>query len=110
MIPTKKEHRLQHDCFVWAQNEFARLGRLLIFAIPNEIRHHPGLLPGAADLCLIAAGRVLFIELKVGRNDQSPAQITFEARAKDQGADYVVIRSLDEFQAIVKGWVDLPKT
>lgn len=95
-----KEHRFQHDCWIWAWNTYR--AEILIFAVPNEITSHPGLVPGCADLVLVHRGRAHFIELKGIGGRVSAAQRAFEEHALSVGATYRVIWGLEEFKAYVE--------
>jgi hypothetical protein len=53
-----------------------------------------GLRPGASDLVLVLKNRVIFMEVKTTDGKQSPAQERFEARVKELGHEYVVVRNL----------------
>jgi len=66
-----------------------------------------GVLPGAADLALLTTGRLTFIETKIdktwehAKTYQSTEQIIFEWTVKCLGHDYRVIRSSDEYLALL---------
>lgn len=52
-----------------------------------------GMEPGIMDLVLyLPNGKLLNLELKVGRNDQSPDQQSIQAKLTDLGHNYYVIR------------------
>lgn len=56
-----------------------------------------GLRPGVADLVVwLPGGRITYVEVKAPGGKQSPAQIRFEARCKEAGIPYGVVRSVDE--------------
>ena len=55
-----------------------------------------GMHPGAADLEIVCAGRSYFLEVKTDEGVQSRDQKTFAVWAKDCGAEYDVVRSLDD--------------
>jgi hypothetical protein len=61
-----------------------------------------GLRAGAADLLFVRAGvPPLFLELKTSRGTQSESQRAFEAHATMAGAQYEIVRSLDEALALL---------
>jgi hypothetical protein len=61
-----------------------------------------GLRPGAADLLFLRAGTPpLFLELKTSRGTQSQSQRAFEAQAITAGAQYAIVRSIDEALALL---------
>lgn len=84
------------------------------FAVPNDGKRsraagkrakEMGMLPGVADLCfLVRGGYAAFMELKVGKNKQSPAQVAFEALCDANGTPYALVTSFDQAVAILKSW------
>jgi len=63
-----------------------------------------GFLPGVSDLIILQDGKAYCIELKVGKNKQSEKQILFMNNVLKTGIDYTVAYSLEEVQAVVRGW------
>ena len=55
-----------------------------------------GVHPGFADLLVLCAGRVLFLELKSLKGRLSPAQEDFRDAVVAQGFGWAVVRSLDD--------------
>ena len=55
-----------------------------------------GVHPGFADLIVLCAGRVLFLELKSLKGKLSPVQETFRDAALVQGHGWALVRSLDD--------------
>ena len=75
----------------WRANQIPVRGRVFIG------------LPGVPDVVAIEpqtvgkdGGRFWGVEVKVGKDEQSEAQIDFEREAKKRGAVYIVARSLDD--------------
>ena len=78
----------------------------LWFSIPNQRRastgervqqYRMGLRKGAADLCFLMPGiKPLLLELKTSEGAQSESQCDFEADAHIAGAEYLLVRSLDD--------------
>lgn len=105
----KTESRLQQECYVWFWNYYClpeHSPRGLILHVPNGTREgrkyfSSGLYPGAADLLIVWKGMAYFIELKTETGRQTPAQKAFQAHAIGAGAFYAVVRSIEEFQALV---------
>ena len=61
-----------------------------------------GVRAGAADLLFVRAGAPpLFLELKTSRGTQSQSQRAFEAQAITAGAQYAIVRSIDEALALL---------
>lgn len=80
---------------------------LLFFSVPNEAKRSPrlanhlkamGMLPGVSDLVICVPGRgTLFLELKARGEQQTKAQVDFEARVLDLQAHwYFVVDNIDE--------------
>lgn len=100
----KAEDNLQAACVRWFK--LSRLG--VIFAVPNGGSRNVaeavklkriGVTAGVSDLiAILNNGKVLFIELKVGRNKQTELQKEFELRITELGHTYIVVRSFDEFR------------
>lgn len=60
-----------------------------------------GLVAGVSDMILLRPDRPpLCIEFKLPEGRQSPAQKEWQAVAEETGADYVLIRSLEEFKSL----------
>lgn len=103
------ESRLQQLCFTWHWNTYPdQRGRLWMQYNNPKNREHGavlkgmGLLPGVSDLAyLMPDGRMLFIELKTESGRQSPQQKQWEQIVTDAGAEYRIIRSLEEFQTLI---------
>ena len=55
-----------------------------------------GVHPGFADLMVLCAGRVLFLELKSLKGRLSPAQEAFRDAVTAQGFGWALVRSLDD--------------
>lgn len=55
-----------------------------------------GVHPGFADLVVLCAGRVLFLEMKSLKGRLSPAQEAFRDAVTAQGFDWALVRSLDD--------------
>lgn len=118
------EHALQASCVRWFRNHYPRFSRLL-FAIPNgadlggkdriaraknwQKLEHEGAVKGAADLFLaVPSGRLagLFIEMKTPRGKQSEWQKRFEAEVVRVGFGYAVPRSHEEFERVIKTYLE----
>ena len=81
-----------------------------------------GLKPGWPDIQIFVAGRLVCIELKVGKNKPEPEQVECHAALTNAGAHVYVCRSLEEVQAALRdsnvpfratawgaGWVTTPR-
>lgn len=111
------EHDLQVACVRWFRLQYQELS-LCLFAIPNGGTRRnaregarlkaEGVTAGVADLELIIPSppyHGLFIEMKVGRNTQSPAQRAFQERAISKGYRYEVCTSLEQFQTLIREYL-----
>ena len=63
-----------------------------------------GLTAGVADLVLIHNGRTYFIEVKKPGGQLSDNQKLFRQRALDCGAEYVVVKSVDDVISALMTW------
>lgn len=113
-----KESELQIQCVRWFAYEYPHL-RMLLYHSKNEgtangrvqgaIAKAEGVVAGVADLILQAPSEggfsCLAIEMKTPTGRQSPDQKMFELYIKAAYGKYVVIRSFDDFKAIVKEYV-----
>lgn len=87
---------------------------LLWWHVPNGGYRHPaearklqdmGVRPGVADLCFVLPGGLSgFIELKAGKNGQTPAQKQFAIDVIAAGAAFAVCRSLAEVEQALRSW------
>lgn len=101
------EDLLQSKIVVWFKNNYQMHGKGLIFAVPNGGSRNvieakklksTGLLAGASDLIVLLQDKCFFVEIKTETGRQSEAQKEFEKRVKSLGFNYLLIRSLTEFQ------------
>ena len=117
------EHRLQVACVKWFRMQYRQYANLL-FAIPNGGKRNAitaarlkaeGVTAGVPDLFLAKpaiSGRFsiqddygLFIEMKVGKNDSTPAQKQMRSDLRNQGYAVAVCRSLEEFIEVVENYL-----
>ena len=122
------EHNLQCACVRWFNLQWPEYSGLL-FAVPNGGARSKatagrlkaeGVVPGVADLILLkphfrkgvyfsdmipfdAFG--LCIEMKTAKGRQSPEQKEWQLNVEKYGYKYAVCRSLDEFMAVVNGYL-----
>lgn len=62
-----------------------------------------GVLAGVSDLVLmLPEGKTCWVELKTKTGRQEATQIAFQQKCKKLGHKYVLIRSLDEYIALLK--------
>ncbi len=108
------EEQLQAQLFKWYHNNFCTIKSTpqhIIFSVPNGAHvstrqamtlKATGLIAGVSDMIIIQPNKVLFIEVKIEKGNQSPEQIKFQQKIEALGFEYHVARSLEEFQKIVK--------
>lgn len=83
----------------------------LWFAVPNggnrdsitgAILRREGVRAGVADLVVLYEGRTLFLEVKTATGRLSKSQVRFRDLALSAGAEYAVVRSIDDVaQALI---------
>lgn len=83
--PRHLEESIQVACVNWFRLQYPKL---IIFAVPNggsrnlyEAKNmkKSGTLKGVADLVIVGNnGRVLFVEMKAGKNKQEDSQVIFQ--------------------------------
>lgn len=106
---------IQQQAVKWFKNNYClkhHKPRYVIFSVPNGINvpctldakmkaldllNKTGQLTGASDL-IIVANTVIFAECKTPTGTQSNEQIDFENTVKALGYNYILFRSLQEFQ------------
>jgi len=83
------------------------------FHIPNEGKRSPaygallramGLLPGVPDYAFLTSDGGYLLELKVGRNKQTPHQLMFERWCGRGSVPYRVVRSVEEAETQLSRW------
>lgn len=112
----ESEARIQQDLVRWYRNTHClahHRPRCLILSIPNEGNprlYQLGALPGCSDLIAIhrntEVGKpiIAFIEVKREDGAQKPAQRKFQDWVDGMGFPYHIVRSLDQFKALVETW------
>ena len=102
------ENELHMKCWQWVQKTNPDL---LIFHVANERKAPPqyhlklkrlGVLKGVADfMAFPASGRKIAIELKDDEGGQEGEQKLFQKRWERAGGYYYIVRTLEDFQAII---------
>lgn len=121
----EEEHNIQCACVRWFNFQWPQY-RGLLFAIPNGGARSKatagklkaeGVVPGVADLILLVPAKyrvnayleaifpALCIEMKTSNGRQSPEQKEWQAKVESKGYKYAVCHSLDEFMAVVNGYL-----
>lgn len=102
----QSENRLQSEIFMWHWNTYPNhRGRLFLVnnnprnAIDGNRLKAMGMVAGVSDMILLRPDRPpLCIELKTEVGRQGERQKWWQSVAEATGAEYVLIRSLEEFQ------------
>lgn len=102
------ENEIHMKAWAWVQKAHPEL---LIFHVANERKAAPqyhlklrrlGVLKGVADfLAFPIDGRKFAIELKDDKGTQDAEQIKFQQRWEAAGGQYLLVRSVVEFQGVV---------
>lgn len=115
------EENLQAACVKWFRLQYPQYDGLL-FHVPNGGRRNlkeaarlkaEGVVAGVADLILLVPFlqecvqyfNGLCIEMKTSKGKQSQEQKDWECKVREQGYEYKVIRSLDEFIEVVDSYL-----
>lgn len=115
------EMHIQAMCVKWLWNERPQTRRLF-FHVENEvnvagnnavlgaIRRAQGIVKGVSD-CILLMQRGgyggLMVEFKTAVGYQSEAQKEWQKLVEKQGYKYMVVRSFEEFQAIIDNYLNL---
>lgn len=119
--PRHQESTLQKTCVAWFRTQYPDHA-LMLFAVPNGggrsrieagIMKAEGVTAGVADLILLEARGgygSMCIEMKTPDkgSKQRPSQKAWQEAAERAGNRYVVIRSFEEFRAVVTEYMGLP--
>ena len=105
----KAENKIQQEIVQYFRANYYKKG--VIFSVPNERAGGylamkdlllTGLLSGVSDLIVVLPNKVLFVEVKNEIGKQSDKQIKFQAGVTNLNHNYYLVRSLEDFKAIVK--------
>jgi elongation factor P hydroxylase len=104
------EDRIQQLSYQWFHNNYP-MYRGLLFHVPNGGSRNAregakfktmGVRPGVADFLFMLQGVTYNIELKTLTGKQSKHQLDWQRLVEQQGFKYFVVRSLSEFQELIK--------
>lgn len=88
------EYLARKKHFFWRQNTAPLFRDGRYFAMPKYS------IKGVPDIIVIKDGYFIGLEVKRAKTKQSPDQKEFERRCKESGAEYWVVRSIDDVQEI----------
>ena len=111
----KSESKIQQEIVMWHRNTFGlkhHNPRDVIFSVPNERENKreqmrmiaTGLMAGVSDLIVIMPCKIVFVECKDETGRQSDRQNEFERLVTDLGFNYILVRSLEEYQEKIKSF------
>lgn len=131
----KPEQKIQQEIYVWFHNNYPsyiihsvpngigvsipknKIGKFLIPEIYHkliysmikkavDLQKQTGLTEGIADLIIwLSNGKTVMCEVKNATNNQQPAQKKIEAKIKAMNSNYMLVRSLEEFQEQIKQFI-----
>lgn len=104
----QKETRLHQDMYIKVHNERPFLRGLFCYNNNNSYNRREGaknrslgIQPGRSDFVLYWNSVAYMIEVKTPEGSQSEKQIEWENLIKQQGFDYIIVRSVDELLKII---------
>lgn len=101
---SNEEYTLQLECISWFRNNFERFKSGCIIPVPNELaykRKDVVIKDGCSDLIIAMHGKTIYVELKIGYNNQQENQKEFEILINHLGQEYKIIRSLEQFKKYI---------
>ena len=113
----KTESQIQKECVAWFRTRYPEV-EMMFFAVPNggarnswtaKIMRDEGVRAGVADLiCLVPRHgfAALAIEMKTPEGRQTDSQKAFERACRRYLVRYVVCRSLEDFQTVVRNYLE----
>lgn len=103
------ESKIQASCVMWLWNTHPQT-RGLFFSVTNNSEHIAramqrkavGLISGVSDCLFIWRGSLYCFEFKTEIGRQSPAQIEWQRKVNQQGINYYLVRSIEEFKKVME--------
>ena len=103
------ESQIQSSCVMWLWNTHPQT-RGLFFSVTNNSEHIAramqrkavGLISGVSDCLFIWRGSLYCFEFKTETGRQSAAQIEWQTKVNQQGINYYLIRSIEEFKKVME--------
>ena len=104
----KSEARIQQEIVMFFNNEYPELRGCLCYnnnnsagGLRGKINKFLGVVKGRSDMVLYYKSFSVMIELKTEKGRQSDHQRDWQYLMKQQGFEYYIIRSLDEFKELI---------
>jgi hypothetical protein len=108
------EYKLQRLCFEWFVENYPAHRKLLCYNLNNSSSKSEaiknkriGLQAGRSDVVLYFDTKAYHFEFKSFSGLQSDLQREWELAVRMQGFEYYIIRTIKEFQNIIKGIIDV---
>ena len=112
----KTEAKIQSEIVAFFNNNFClkfHNPRYCIFSVPNDTQNKEetmrkiatGLKSGASDLIVLFPNRAIFCEVKTPTGVQSEAQKDFQEQVEKLGFEYILVRSLLDFQNEINKYI-----
>lgn len=108
-LPDLSHDQLQAECFQWFHNAYPEQRGLMHANSNNSFNKIKGnqnkalgVVKGVLDLEYYRRGRLYFFDIKIGKDKFSQAQHEFMAQVIAEGAKCYEIRSLEQFQTIIR--------
>ena len=105
----QSEVKLQSMCFIYHWNNYPNERGLLCYNLNNSankiqgnINKSLGLIKGRSDMVYYKKGKAIMLEFKTENGNQSKEQKEWENRIKEEGFDYIIIRTFYEFTDFLK--------
>lgn len=103
------EERIQYQIVEYFTNTYClkfHNPRYCIFSVPNDTsdvrelmrKKSTGLKAGVSDLIVLMPNKCMFVEVKTETGNQSDNQKQFQADVEELGFEYILVRSLLDFQ------------
>lgn len=104
----KSEYRIQQEIVIWFNNQFPNLRGTLCYNNNNSVGGYRGkenkflgVIKGRSDMVLYLQGKAYMLELKTDKGRQSKSQKEWQQLMLEQGFEYFVLRSLDDFKKFI---------
>jgi hypothetical protein len=105
----ESEIKIQASCFLWHWNNYPNERGLLCYNLNNSANKIQGnqnkslgLIKGRSDMVYYKSGKAIMIEFKNDNGKQLPEQKKWEELIINEGFQYHIIRSIEEFKTLIK--------